>query len=357
MKAYRVEVVLAELSRELLRPLAGRLTASRLVVIAEGSLALLPFDVLFDPDPARAPGPAPLLLERHEVTMLPLASALVMLHEVRRRRPRPDRLVAVVGDPVLRRADKRLPRPAEGVASAEIDELPDLPSARAEMEAIRTLVEPGLRIELSGVDAHRDRLLGGALRGFRIVHFATHAVVDPTDPEASRIVLSRFGREGHPTDGSLYLRDVGKLQLDADLVVLAACRTALGPEAGGEAMASFAHGFLRAGVPSVLVTLWSVDDEATFQLMKRFYTLLLEEGLPPAAALREAKLSLRQDPQWRRPYFWAGFSLQGHWRWEPPPKHRSRLRVFRFDRTLLWLGRAMRRLATHGVEPRVFSWR
>ncbi len=328
--ADQADVALAELSRELLGPLAGRLTARRLIVVPEGALQYVPFGALPHPDDLdRAAGPPALLLDRHEIVTLPSASVLAVLREMRARRPRPSLLLALIGDPVLHAEDSRLPPeareldrdaapPAAGadpiVASAAAARLDELPYARAEIEALRSKVAPELAVELSGLAAHRDQLLAGALRGARIVHFATHASIDAAEPEASRIVLSRFDPEGRPRDGSLSLLDVYSLEVDADLVVLSACSTALGREVGGEGLISFTRGFMYAGVPSVVVSLWDVDDEATSVLMERFYSLLLDQGLAPGAALREAQLSLRREPRWHRPYHWAAFSLHGDWR-------------------------------------------
>lgn len=328
--ADQAEVALADLSRALLGPLAGRLEARRLVVVPEGALQYVPFGALPHPDHLdRAAGSPVVLLDRHEVVTLPSASVLAVLRQTRARRPRPNLLLALVGDPVLRREDSRLPpgalrprrdhRPPDAAESAIAaalapEGLSELPYARAEIEALRRKVAPGLAVELSGLAAHRERLLAGALRGARIVHFATHASVDAAEPGASRIVLSRFDAEGRPRDGSLSLLDVYSLELDADLVVLSACSTALGRETAGEGLIGFTRGFMYAGVSSVVVSLWDVDDEATSVLMERFYSLLLEEGLPPGAALREAQLSLRREPRWQRPYHWAAFSLHGDWR-------------------------------------------
>lgn len=329
--AEQTEVALRELSREILGPLAGDLQARRLIVVPEGALQYIPFAALPHPDELdRVGGQPTLLIDRQEVVTLPSASVLAVLREMRSRRPRPSLLLATVGEPVLRAEDSRLPPESPGTSRmatfadggdrpvvptvADSAELEELPYARIELAALRSKVAPGLAVELSGLAAHRDRLAEGALRGVRIIHFATHAAVDASDPGASRIVLSRFDHEGRPRDGSLSLLDVYSLELEADLVVLSACRTALGPDIAGEGLISFTRGFMYAGVPSVVVSLWNVDDEATAVLMERFYTLLLEKGLAPGAALREAQLSVRREPRWRRPFHWAAFSLHGDWR-------------------------------------------
>jgi CHAT domain-containing protein len=130
-------------------------------------------------------------------------------------------------------------------------------------------------------------------------------VVDTARPERSGIVLR---------DGLLRAGEIRGLRLPAELVVLSACRTALGREMRGEGLVGLTHGFLRAGAERLVVSLWSVDDEATAELMGRFYRGMLREGLPAGRALREAQLSLRREPRWQAPYYWAAFTFQGEWR-------------------------------------------
>ena len=103
--------MLAELSRELFRPLAGKLTRRRLLIVPDGSLERLPFYVLPHPDAGLGASRAPLLIDRHEVVVLPSASVIAALREIRKRRSRPEKVLATVGAPVLRRTDPRLPAP------------------------------------------------------------------------------------------------------------------------------------------------------------------------------------------------------------------------------------------------------
>lgn len=104
------------------------------------------------------------------------------------------------------------------------------------------------------------------------------------------------------------------LKLNADLVVLSACQTGLGKESRGEGLVGLTRGFMYAGAPRVVASLWQVDDLATAELMKRFYRGMLRDGLRPAAALRAAQLELSQQRRWAAPYFWAAFTLQGEWK-------------------------------------------
>jgi len=122
---------------------------------------------------------------------------------------------------------------------------------------------------------------------------------------------------GRPRDGFLRLGEIYKLHLPADLVVLSACRTALGREIRGEGLVGLTRGFLSAGARQVLVSLWPVEDRATAELMRIFYREMLGHGRSPAAALRAAQIAMWKDHGWRSAYNWAGFILQGDWRGSP----------------------------------------
>jgi CHAT domain-containing protein len=130
----------------------------------------------------------------------------------------------------------------------------------------------------------------------------------------SGLALARFDASGRPRRGSLYAYEIYGLDLPVDLVVLSACRTALGPQVRGEGLMGLTRAFFHAGAARVLVSLWNVNDQATAELMGRFYRGLLERGLPAGRALQEAQLSMLRDPRWQAPYYWAGFTLQGEWR-------------------------------------------
>ncbi len=189
-----------------------------------------------------------------------------------------------------------------------------LPASRQEAEAIAALAPPGEATVALDFAASRAAVLGERLNGYRVVHFATHGVLDNDHPSLSGLALSLVDREGRPQQGFLDLRDVYSLRLSADLVVLSGCRTALGREARGEGLVSLARGFQYAGAARVLATLWRIDDRAAAALMTRFYRALFTQGLPPAAALRAAQRSLRQDRRYSDPFFWAAFVLVGDWR-------------------------------------------
>src|SRR5207247_1664630 len=139
---------------------------------------------------------------------------------------------------------------------------------------------------------------------YRVIHFASHAIVDNRHPDLCAIALS---------GGMLRMTDIYNLRLNADLVVLSACDTATGKELRGEGLIGLVRGFMYAGAPRVVASFWKVKDEATASLMGRFYQATFARGMSPAAALRSAQLSMLRNPRWQAPAYWAGFILQGEY--------------------------------------------
>ena len=164
-----------------------------------------------------------------------------------------------------------------------------------------------------GFQASRETLLSLPLDDYRVIHFATHGVIDTRYPDLSGLALSGFDAAGMPTRGLLGLPDIYGLRLNADLVVLSACETALGRDIRGEGLLGLTQGFLYAGAKGVVASLWPVADRATAELMQRFYDHMLRDGLPPADALRHAQLSIAAEPRWQDFYYWSGFVLLGDW--------------------------------------------
>jgi CHAT domain-containing protein len=183
-----------------------------------------------------------------------------------------------------------------------------------EAEAIRAVAPSGQAMMATGFDASRTMATSPVLSQYRIVHFATHGVLNDQHPGLSAVILSLLDEQGRAQNGFLRLNDIYNLKLPADLVVLSACNTALGKDVRGEGLVGIVRGFMYAGAARVVASLWRVDDEATAELMKRFYRNMLQKNMPAAAALRAAQVEMWQQKQWRSPYYWAGFTLQGEWR-------------------------------------------
>jgi CHAT domain-containing protein len=188
-----------------------------------------------------------------------------------------------------------------------------LPFSSQEAVAIASLVPESERYVAVGFEANRATLLGLPLDDYRLIHFATHGVIDTRYPDLSALALSNFDAAGAPTDGLLGLPDIYALDLNADLVVLSACETALGRDIRGEGLLGLTQGFLYAGAKGVIASLWPVADRATAELMQQFYDHMLSDGLRPADALRRAQLSIAAEPRWSHPYYWSAFVLIGDW--------------------------------------------
>jgi CHAT domain-containing protein/Tfp pilus assembly protein PilF len=312
--------VIQELSEAVLAPLGERLAGRRrLVILPDGALSLVSFSAL--PTPAeRAGEPAEPLLVDHEIVMLPSVTALLaQRRRLAGRRPAPG-TVAILADPVFSTTDARLARAsgarsaADGQVAEGIDvSLHRLPYTAEEAQAIARLVPPEERLLALGTAADRDLVLSGALRRYRILHFATHGLLDTVLPERSGVVLSLVDGQGRRREGFLSAPDVASLDLPAELAVLSACQTALGREVRGEGVVGLTQAFFRAGVRGVVVGYWSVDDRATSVLMATFYRHLLQDHMPPVTALRAAQLAVRSEERWKAPYYWAGFSFHGDW--------------------------------------------
>jgi CHAT domain-containing protein/Tfp pilus assembly protein PilF len=338
---------LSSLSRTLLGPVADQLAGKRLIVVADGALRYVPFAALPEPrarafasksggasPPARRP-----LVASHEIVNLPSATVLASLRAEADARGAAPKKVAVFADPVFTSDDLRV-RAGVGVmraaahpdgddAHATTDVATDvvrsasdlgvtsfdrLPVSRREAELIEAAAPKGQSLVALDFGASRAAATSPELSRYQIVHFATHSILDNRHPELSGVVLSLVDERGRQQDGFLRLNDVFNLKLGADLVVLSACRTALGKEIGGEGLVGLTRGFMYAGAPRVVASLWDVSDSATAELMSRFYRNMLGAHLPAAAALRVAQVSMSKERRWAAPYYWAGFVLEGEWK-------------------------------------------
>jgi CHAT domain-containing protein/Flp pilus assembly protein TadD len=329
-----------ELARMLVAPAAPWIRGRRLVIVPDGALHLLPFGALLGPETGR-----PLVVD-HEIVQVPALGVVAQLREETPSRAggegaieisRP-RSLMVMADPVMEAGDPRVRAPggsgtngtrpvsrsvADRARSAELRRSLDdvgltgferLAFSRREAEGIRRIAGADATVVALDFEASRETVLSDSLREARVVHFATHALMNGEHPELSGLVLSLVDEAGRARDGFVRLHDVYNLELAADLVVLSACRTAVGREVRGEGVVSLTRGFMYAGAPRVMASLWDVRDEASAELMKRFYEGLVKRRLRPAAALRAAQVSLAKEPRWSAPFYWAGFVFQGEWR-------------------------------------------
>jgi CHAT domain-containing protein/uncharacterized protein HemY len=362
------------LSQLVLAPVAAKLDNKRLAIVADGALQYVPFAMLPEPvvrdqgsgvsktvaggqgaevskTGVRGQGSEvsekqiahrPLIVG-HEIVSLPSASALAIQRaELAGRQPAP-KLLAVIADPVFDRTDARFTTPAtensdkaqlqtiafndvrriEHLADKSDDKsggttrrliVPRLPFTRQEATRLLALTAKNSSFGAMGFQANRTTVLSGDLSQYRYVHFATHGLLDTERPGLSALMLSMVDAEGKPQDGFLRANDIYNLKLPAELVVLSACQTGLGKEIKGEGLVGLTRGFMYAGAARVVVSLWSVNDKATAELMTRFYEKMLKQGARPAAALRAAQVEMWKQREWQSPYYWAAFTLQGEWK-------------------------------------------
>ena len=221
--------------------------------------------------------------------------------------------VAILADPVYDAGD---PRVHLAAGSKDNDKavrlgpaLPRLYGTRAEAKAIAALAGSNRSALYLDFDASLQNLLATSMSRYRILHIATHGVLDESAPALSGIVLSLVNHDGMPVFGYLKPHDVEKLSLHPDLVVLSSCDSGTGPNLSGEGVLGVNHAFLSAGAARVLSTLWSVDDETSKELMVEFYGAMLHDGLDPAEALRRSQVKLMHNPATSSPYYWAAFTI------------------------------------------------
>ena len=326
--AKRLNEASGKLAKMILTPLADQPNIKRVIVVADGALNYIPFQLL--PAPSGSP-----LVASYEIVNAPSASILGQLHHEKQQRSASSKTVAAFGYPVFRSnyAQFKNSTPGEVVASAaergvEVDadsldpaKIQPLVYSQYELDYLRDIAGQAALI-VRGFGASRTVLEKTDFSRYSIVHFATHGLLDPRNPKRLGFYLSMVNEAGQDADGFITMQDVYNLRVPVSLVVLSACRTGLGEDVRGEGLIGLTRGFMHAGASSVVASLWKVDDEATADLMKYFYTNMLKKGMRPAAALREAQNTLRQDPQWSSPHYWAGFTLQGEFKEAiklPPP--------------------------------------
>jgi CHAT domain-containing protein len=320
-----------ELSSLVLGPLQPDLHRKRIVVVADGALQYVPFGMLsLSASAAYRP-----LVADAEIVSAPSASAVAVQRSALAARQPPAKGIAIIADPVFSVRDGRVrnaaakladrPAPVESAMATRILEhfsdgqtggrtIPRLPFTADEARQIESVAGGVSHRTALGFDANLSTTLDPDLGNYRYVHFATHGYLDAERPDLSALVLSMVDDEGRARDGFLRAHEVYNLSLPADLVVLSACETGLGKEIRGEGLVGLTRGFMYAGAARVAVSLWSVSDKATADLMRGFYEAMLQRGERPAAALRAAQLEMMKQKSWSAPYYWAAFVLQGEWR-------------------------------------------
>ena len=309
------------LRSDLLAPVLPLLPSeiTRLVILPDGILSFLPFETLPGRSGGGDSGRRP-LVEDFTISYAPSATLLALLKEARRDAPSESMkdvlLLAYPGDgAAASRAGLTPGREASARAGARARDrgsdrvLPPLPQALAEARAVRRVA--GDRAEIHVGDDAREALLATTrLDRFRVIHFATHGLVNLRWPSRSALLLAVGPGESAGEDGFLEAREIHRLSLSSDLVVLSACQTAVGRVLAGEGVQGLAQAFLHAGAGAVVATLWNVNDESAARFMGVFYEHL-RDGEPATSALRAAKLEVIRRTPGATPAHWAPFILIG----------------------------------------------
>ena len=311
-----------ELARTILWPAAEHLNNHRIIVVPDGVLNYIPFQILPSPSSDKP------LVEDREIVNAPSATTLGELQQEAMERQPAGNVLAAFGDPVFAGDYQAKEKDTSNnvLATAQLrsalrdNDLNDqtfdptaltrLFHAKRELDSLREVAGERSLI-VREYDATRERFLKTDFTQFEILHLVTHGYYNQKHPENSGLVLTDINRDQTHLQGFIGLRDIYELRAPVLLVVLSACQTALGENVRGEGIMGLTRGFMHAGASSVVASLWDVDDRATAELMKLFYSNMLEHGMKTGEALRAAQNSIRQRPEWRSPHYWAAFTLQG----------------------------------------------
>lgn len=278
---------------------------SRLVIVPDGILMYLPFEAL------PAPGePFRWLLQDFEIAYAPSLTAYrgIERRDRARKQAVPMDLFAV-GDPDFNGPEAGIgeigppvPRlgPEGGFTRLKYSDREVLRISALFSDNRMTLIRRGLATE--------ERIKAQRLSDYRILHFATHSLINERIPQRSSLILSP-GDDPHE-DGLLQMREISGLRLNADLTVISSCRSGLGRYIHGEGISSLTRTFLSAGSSAVLMSLWDINDQATSQLMERFYRHL-RDSMSVSGALRRVKLEMIESKNLSHPFYWAGFIASG----------------------------------------------
>jgi CHAT domain-containing protein len=348
------------LYKMVVEPAAPLFKTNRLLVVADGALNYIPFHALVTTAPGAGADFSTLayLLKTNETVVAPSASVVAA---IRQQRSGADggagggsraNSMLLVADPVFDTRDSRMrstpaPSPAtQQGASAEASRALSFESALSDVTERESAGGPpsgagqkgGVLVRLNGtreeaqqiarlatasgrkadtwldLDASESNVEERDLRQYRVLHFATHGLLNAERPQFTGIVLSLVGN-GASSDGFLRTDEIFNLRLASPLVMLSACETGLGKEKRGEGVIGLTRAFMYAGAPAVGVSLWSVADKSTAELMTDFYKNLLgKQGSTPTAAMRAARQNMIAGKKYSAPFYWAPFVINGDWK-------------------------------------------
>jgi CHAT domain-containing protein/tetratricopeptide (TPR) repeat protein len=320
-----------------LEPASGVIGDKRLLVVADGALNYVPFEALVKTTDGADYSSLSYLLKTNEIIYAPSGSVVAAIRQ--QGSPRTGKNVLLIADPIFNSNDPRLKGNSAAQSSGEarglglglesaINDVADsstpavglhlarLTGTRTEAEEIAKTArtgggQPDLWMDLN---ASEDNVHTRDMNNYRVIHIATHGLLDAQRPQFTGVVLSLVGNKSN--DGFLRTDEIFNLRMSPSLVMLSACETGLGKEKRGEGVIGLTRAFMYAGAPTVGVTLWSVADKSTADLMTDFYKHYLTGGGTTSAskAMRNAQLSMISAKKYSAPFYWAPFVLVGEWK-------------------------------------------
>jgi CHAT domain-containing protein/tetratricopeptide (TPR) repeat protein len=319
------------------QPAASLLGDRRLLVVADGALNYVPFEALIKTTDGADYASLSYLIKTNEIVYAPSASVVAAIRQQGNKVAGKNLLV--VADPVFNTDDPRFKAGGGVQATGEarglglglesaINDVTDSPApagglrlarligTRTEAEEIGKIAKAGgVQTDLwMDLNASEENVGSRDMTSYRVIHIATHGLLDAQRPQFTGVVLSLVGNK--TADGFLRTDEIFNLRMNPSLVMLSACETGLGKEKRGEGVIGLTRAFMYAGAPTVGVTLWSVADKSTAELMTDFYKRYL--GTAPTAsassAMRDAQLAMISGKKYSAPFYWAPFVLVGEWR-------------------------------------------
>jgi CHAT domain-containing protein/tetratricopeptide (TPR) repeat protein len=328
------------LYKTVVEPAAKDIGDKRILVVADGSLNYVPFEALVSASGGADYSALPYLVKTNEIVYSPSASVISVIRKQSQKAAGKGMLL--IADPVFNSGDPRARGAAAtaatggdtrglGLSSAIKDVGGEAPSTSgsagaglplARLMGTRTEAEQiGQIVKTSGgtaetwldLNANEANVATKDLKNYRVVHIATHGLLNAERPQFTGLVLSLVGNK--TGDGFLRTDEIFNLNLGSPLVMLSACETGLGKEKKGEGIIGLTRAFMYAGAPTVGVSLWSVADRSTADLMTGFYKRMLTgTGAPAASAMRQAQMDMIAGKKYAAPFYWAPFVLVGDWR-------------------------------------------
>ena len=328
------------LYKAVVEPAASVIADKRLLVVADGALNYIPFEALLKNGDGADYASLNYLVKTNEIVYAPSASVIAAIRQ--NSAGAGGESMLLVADPVFSGDDPRVKGTGAAAASGEtrglglgleaaVDDVAANADAAstspgglhlARLSGTRTEADEISKIARSGgaqadlwtdLNANEDNVKSRDVSGYRYVHVATHGLLDADRPQFTGVVLSLVGNKTN--DGFLRTDEIFNLKLGSPLVMLSACETGLGKEKRGEGVIGLTRAFMYAGAPTVGVSLWSVADKSTADLMTDFYKRMLgATPQPAAAAMRDAQLGMINGKKYSAPFYWAPFVLVGEWK-------------------------------------------